>query len=109
VLPCGRNVILRRERRSGESRLLEPSLDEAGNLHIDGQDIGGAANLVSSDGSTSTTRRSHPRTCRVCGRCSTSMPTKTSSMPSSSAGRGQSYELERRLSESKFPLRRTTW
>jgi hypothetical protein len=47
-----RRVILRDwqgrdEDGSGQSRFLEAYLDEAGNLHIDGQDIGGAAHLIS--------------------------------------------------------------
>jgi hypothetical protein len=37
----------RDEDGSGLSRFLEAYLDGVGNLHIDGQDIGGAAHLIS--------------------------------------------------------------
>lgn len=46
----GRVVSLRAERDGADSRFLRAYLDEAGNLHIDGQDLGPATASVSSDG-----------------------------------------------------------
>lgn len=45
-----RKVFLRRERLGAESRYLWAYLDDLGNLHIDGQDLGPATSPVSSDG-----------------------------------------------------------
>ncbi|MGC1910065.1 MAG: hypothetical protein WA809_10775 [Candidatus Dormiibacterota bacterium] len=45
-----RQVILRNEKRGADSRHLLAYLDDEGNLHIDGQDLGPATALVSDDG-----------------------------------------------------------
>lgn len=45
-----RQVILRNERRGADTRHLWAYLDEEGNLHIDGQDLGPATAPVSDDG-----------------------------------------------------------
>jgi len=46
----GRQVQLRRERDGPDSRYLWAYLDEQGNLHIDGQDLGPSTAPVSDDG-----------------------------------------------------------
>jgi hypothetical protein len=43
-------VVLRRERDGSDRRNLWAYLDEAGDLHIDGQDLGPSTKPVSSDG-----------------------------------------------------------
>jgi hypothetical protein len=43
-------VILRNERRGADTRHLWAYLDDEGNLHIDGQDLGPATAPVSDDG-----------------------------------------------------------
>jgi hypothetical protein len=48
--PLDRRVSLRAERDGRDSRYLDVYLDEAGNLHIDGQDLGPSTAPVSSDG-----------------------------------------------------------
>jgi hypothetical protein len=45
-----RQVILRNERRGADTRHLCAYLDDEGNLHIDGQDLGPATAPVSDDG-----------------------------------------------------------
>jgi hypothetical protein len=45
-----RIVTLRDERDGLDTRHLEAYLDETGNLHIDGQDLGPSTSIVSSDG-----------------------------------------------------------
>lgn len=47
---AGRTVQLRRERAGDDWRNLWAYVDEAGNLHIDGQDLGPATAIVSPDG-----------------------------------------------------------
>lgn len=42
--------MLRDERDGPDSRHLDAYLDEAGNLHIDGQDLGPSTSIVSGDG-----------------------------------------------------------
>lgn len=46
----GRTVQLRSEKSGADSRYLWAYLDEDGALHIDGQDLGPATAMVSSDG-----------------------------------------------------------
>jgi hypothetical protein len=48
--PTRRQVILRNERSGLDTRHLWAYLDEEGNLHIDGQDLGPATAPVSDDG-----------------------------------------------------------
>jgi hypothetical protein len=45
-----RVVTLREERDGLDRRHLEAYLDETGNLHIDGQDLGPSTSIVSGDG-----------------------------------------------------------
>ncbi len=45
-----RKVTLRDEKTGPDSRHLWANLDEAGNLHIDGQDLGPSTAIVSTDG-----------------------------------------------------------
>ena len=47
---ASRRVTLRAERDGLDSRFLDAYLDEEGNLHIDGQDLGPSTAPVSSDG-----------------------------------------------------------
>lgn len=47
---AGRSVALRDERRGADTRHLWAYLDDEGNLHIDGQDLGPATAPVSDDG-----------------------------------------------------------
>jgi hypothetical protein len=47
---AGIEVVLRAERSDTDRRNLWAHLDEEGNLHIDGQDLGSGTALVSSDG-----------------------------------------------------------
>lgn len=48
--PRDRRVSLRAERDGPDSRFLDAYLDDEGNLHIDGQDLGPKTAPVSSDG-----------------------------------------------------------
>ena len=45
-----RRVSLRAEEKDGDSRYLDAYVDDDGNLHIDGQDLGPGTGSVSSDG-----------------------------------------------------------
>lgn len=45
-----RRVVLRDERSGADTRHLEAYLDEDGNLHIDGHDLGPGTSLVRDDG-----------------------------------------------------------
>lgn len=49
-IPARRTVRLRAERDGPDSRYLDAYLDDDGNLHIDGQDLGPKTAPVSSDG-----------------------------------------------------------
>jgi hypothetical protein len=46
----GRRVNLRDEHRDGDHRYLDAWLDEGGNLHIDGQDLGPGTGPLGGDG-----------------------------------------------------------
>lgn len=46
----GRRVVLRDERHGRDSRYYEAFLDEHGNLHLEGQDLGPATEPVGVDG-----------------------------------------------------------
>lgn len=48
--PVGEKVVLRAERDGVDSRFLDAWLDQYGDLHIDGQDLGPGTAMVSSDG-----------------------------------------------------------
>lgn len=47
---ASRVVRLRAEHHDADSRFLDAYLDEEGNLHVDGQDLGPATSMVSEDG-----------------------------------------------------------
>jgi hypothetical protein len=106
-METARTITLRDEKNGRETRHLWASVDDGGNLHIDGQDLGPAAAMVSDDGEYEwfqTIRAEHlPRLLSLLG-----------------AGPGddildvlegnwsgpRSYELERLLRESDFPMER---
>ena len=62
---AGRRIKLREEPNARDARYLDAHVDAAGDLHLDGQDLGPATSLISGDGEyewfmTITARRAGP-------------------------------------------------
>jgi hypothetical protein len=102
-------VVLREERSGADVRHLWAYLDDAGALHIDGQDLGPATAPVSDDGEYEwyqvISAADVPRLKLLLG-----AEEGTGILEILSAWTGErSYELERRLRESSIPVRRHVW
>jgi hypothetical protein len=105
-----RKVVLRAERDGVDSRFLDAYLDERGDLHIDGQDLGPGTAPVSDDGEyewfTTIAAADVPRLVMLLGGQPGDHILDLLEQRYSGAG---SYELERLIRESAFPLRREVW
>ena len=105
-----RKVVLRAERDEVDSRFLEAYLDELGNLHIDGQDVGPGASLVSDDGEyewfTTIAAADVPRLLLLLR--GTSGDDVLDVLEHSWSGAG-SYALEKLPRDTAFPLQRSVW
>jgi hypothetical protein len=105
-----RKVTLRDERDGPDSRNLWAYLDDSGNLHIDGQDLGPKTALVSSDGEYEWFQlicaELTPHVLALLGE-----PAGTDILDAlSSRWSGDNAgELERILRESNLPIKRTFW
>jgi hypothetical protein len=115
-VPPKRRVVLRDWRGkdddgSGLLRFLEAYLDVEGNLHIDGQDIGGAAHLIS-DGEYEWFQEIAAADVPALRTLLDIAPDEDllDALESRYSGEG-AYELERRLrlDRRSFPMRRETW
>jgi hypothetical protein len=105
-----RKVTLRDERDGGDSRHLWAYLDDNGNLHIDGQDLGPGTAIVSTDGEYEwfqTIRATDvPRVRALLGE-----PAGVNILDALEkrwSGR-KSGDLERRLRESDLPIERAVY
>lgn len=105
-----RRLTLRHEENDRGRRNLWASLDEAGNLHIDGQDLGSATAPVSSDGEYEwfSTISAHdvPRLLALLSAPPDADILDTIEQQWSGAG---SYELERLIRESDIKVDRFVW
>ncbi len=104
----GERVTLRAEHNGADSRYLWAYLEDRGNLHIDGQDLGPSTSTVSSGGeyqSFKTIRAEHlPRFLREIG-----IPASGDAIEilMSRFSGASSYEVEQRLRESPCPTEST--
>jgi len=102
-----RTVTLRDEKDGRDWRHLCAYLDDRGNLHIDGQDLGPAASIVGDDGEYEwfeTIRAEHlPRLLFLLGAKASDDILDVLEQKWSGP---RSYELERLLRETDFPLER---
>lgn len=105
-----RKVTLRAERDGRDYRHLEAYLDDAGNLHVDGHDLGPGTASVSDDGeyewfSTIDVVDVPRLTVLLGGGWGEDV---LDVLERDYTGHG-SYELEKRLRESDIPVRRHVW
>ncbi|MEX0666658.1 MAG: hypothetical protein WD598_18055 [Acidimicrobiia bacterium] len=109
-MPESKKVQLRSERSERDTRNLWAYCDAEGNLHIDGQDLGPATAMVSSDGEYEwfhTIAAEHvPRVLALLGGEPGSNILEL--LKERFCGEN-SYELERRLRESDIPMDLHTW
>lgn len=105
-----RNVTLRDERGGRDRRHLWAYLDDSGNLHVDGQDLGPGTAPVSSDGEyewfQTIAAADVPRAVELLGG---NPDDNVLDLLSRDWTGARSYELERLLGESGIPIRRATW
>lgn len=105
-----RDVVLRDELTAGGRRVLTAHVDERGNLHIDGQDLGPGTAMVSSDGEYEwfqvIAAVDIPAVVALLdGQAGDDV---LDLMATGWVG-ARSYELERRLRESTIPIERSIW
>jgi hypothetical protein len=104
------NVTLRDERGGRDRRSLWAYLDDEGDLHIDGQDLGPGTAPVSSDGEyewfQTIAAADVPRTIAL---LDGDAGDDVLALLAREWTGARSYELERRLGESDIPIRRSTW
>jgi hypothetical protein len=105
-----RKVVLRAERDAVDSRYLEAYVDELGNLHLDGQDLGPGTLPVSDDGEyewyTTIAAADVPRLLTLLG--GTPGDDVLDILERGWTGAG-SYALEQLLRDTAFPLQRMVW
>lgn len=105
-----RTVTLRSEASGADRRSLWAWLDEAGNLHIDGQDLGPATVMVSEDGEYEwfqTIRKSDlPRLLELLG---AGVDDDILDVLADRWSEEKSYELELLLRESDIEVERLVW
>jgi hypothetical protein len=105
-----RVVTLRHERNGADVRWLGAYLDEAGALHIDGQDLGPGTAMVSSDGEYEwfqTIAAAHvPRLVELLGG---EFGADVLDLLERDWTGLRSYELERLLREGNMPVVRSVW
>ena len=104
-----RQIMLRSQDLAGNRRFLWASLDQVGNLHIDGQDLGPGTASVNSDGEyewfQTINSADIPRLIELLGG---SGEDDILSLLERAWSGDRSYELERRLRESEIPIQRTS-
>jgi len=105
-----RKVNLRSDQDGPDSRYLDARLDDEGNLHIDGQDLGPGTAMVSDDGEYEyfkVVEAAHvPALLAVLG--AEPGADILDELEAHWTGRA-SYDLERRLSESAISVELSTW
>jgi hypothetical protein len=105
-----RKVTLRDEVNGRDWRFLSATLDEAGALVIEGQDLGPSTAPVSSDGEyewvTTIARENIPRLLEVLGAPENADVLKV--LEASWTG-PNSYELEKQIRDSNIPVDRWAW
>lgn len=105
-----RTVTLRDERFGEDRRNLWAYLDDEGNLHIDGQDLGPGTAPVSDDGEyewfQTIAAADVPRAVVLLGGEAGDDPLALLKRAWTGT---RSYDLERLLAESGIPIRRSTW
>ena len=105
-----RKVTLRAERNGADYRWLGASIDDAGALHIDGQDLGPGTAIVSDDGEyewfETIAAGDVPRLVVL---LDGEPGTDVLDLLERHWTGLRSYELERRLRESDVPVERTVW
>jgi hypothetical protein len=105
-----RKVVLRAERDDADSRYLEAYVDQLGNLHLDGQDLGPGTSLVSDDGEyewfTTIATADVPRLLMLLGGKPGEDVVDVLERGWTGAG---SYALEQLLRDAAFPLQRSVW
>jgi len=103
-------VTLRDEHDGADHRHLAAYLDDEGQLHIDGQDLGPGTSMVSEDGEyewfTTIAAAEFPRLLELLG--AYSGETVLGVLARKYTGK-QSYELERLLRESDIPRKLDVW
>ena len=110
LVHASRNVMLREEKQGPDSRYLWAYLDQLGNLHIDGQDLGPSTSLVSLDGEYEWFQviavNDLPRLVELLG----GDPSTNVLDLLEAQWRGpQSYEFERLIRKSDIPVQLHTW
>jgi len=111
-LPEGkrRKVTLREERVGADVRWLGAYVDDEGALHIDGQDLGPATAMVSSDGEYEWFQKiAAGDVPRVVALLDGEPGVDVLDLLEERWTGPQSYELERRLRQSGIPLNLSTW
>ena len=102
-------IVLRDERHGADSRYLEAYLDDEGNLHFEGQDLGPGTEPVGVDGEyewfETIAARHVPRVVEVLGGTSGE---EVLVVLRRYAGRG-AYEVGKRISDSGIPITREVW
>lgn len=105
-----RKVTLRAERNDRDYRHLEAYVDDAGNLHIDGQDLGPGTAIVSDDGEYEWFETIHfadvPRLVVLLGGALGEDILDVLERDYTGAG---SYELEKKLRESDIHVKINVW
>jgi hypothetical protein len=105
-----RRVVLRHEVSGDDRRFLEAWLGDAGELHIDGQDLGPGTAIVSDDGEYEffmTIVAEHLAELRLALGIGP-FEDLLDALESRWTGEA-SHELERRLSKARFPVRLSVW
>jgi hypothetical protein len=101
-----RTVQLREEHKGKDDRYLSASLDDEGNLVIEGQDLGPGTAVVSSDGEYEWTRviraKDIPQLLRL-------LDAPIDADVLAESWRANSYELERRIRHGKLPSSLSVW
>lgn len=105
-----RQVTLRDERQGEDQRKLWAYVDTAGDLHIDGQDLGPGTGPVSSDGEYEWFRTiAAAEVPRIVALLGGEVGTDILDLLEREYVGDSSYELERRLRECDIPMRLHTW
>jgi hypothetical protein len=105
-----RRVPLRHERNGRDRRFLDASITEAGDLLIEGQDLGPSTSVVSSDGEYEWRRTIKAEHLPALLELLDAPPGADVLQVLASHWRGAaSYELEKRIRESDIPSELSTW
>jgi hypothetical protein len=109
-LPGERKVTLRQERDGRDHRWLGAYVDDGGNLHIDGQDLGPSTAMVSSDGEYEWFQTiAEADVARLVALLDGAPGTDVLDLLERDWTGARSYELERRLRQGDIPVQRSVW